>query len=376
MDTFYREEHLVVRDDYVDRVLQVLDLVDTNRDLARERERRVRGVVDGLHLVRIDRPVEGALAQVTERLGIGVAAPDYLLSITVGGFCPASEPEVPPVGSPPWPPPAADPTAGDGVRVLIPDTGLDPTASTTYSWLQGLTGDVDTRIEIPRSGPHVLRPYSGHGTFIAGVLRRVAPMATVIVRDIFSPVGTAFETDLIPELVDLIALDQPDVISLSAGTTVLNGTLPLVLQWFQNDYLPAVGGLALIAAAGNNASCERFYPAAFDPVFAVGALDAAQSQRAPYSNYGSWVDVLAPGTELVNAFPTGTYTTTETSSRGQVRNFTTGLARWSGTSFATPILAGLTAARMSAAQVDGQTAAQYLVSNAPVVQGVGRVLLP
>lgn len=53
-------------------------------------------------------------------------------------------------------------------------------------------------------------------------------------------------------------------------------------------------GITVIAAAGNENSDARYYPAAYGYVLAVGATDMRRV-RAPYSNYGVWVDLVAPG---------------------------------------------------------------------------------
>ena len=57
-------------------------------------------------------------------------------------------------------------------------------------------------------------------------------------------------------------------------------------------------------------------------MISVGALDE-QGFVADYSNFGDWVDVWARGSNLVNAFPEGTYTCHEPPNTGQVRNFNT-----------------------------------------------------
>ncbi len=118
--------------------------------------------------------------------------------------------------------------------------------------------------------------------------------------------------------------------------------------------------MLVVAAAGNDASDRPFWPAAFGWVVSVGALND-DGTVCDFSNVGPWVDVYAHGRDLVNAFPTGTYTCYEPAHAGEVRNFT-GLARWSGTSFATPIVTGAIAAYMSAHGVSAGDARDALLA--------------
>jgi hypothetical protein len=94
------------------------------------------------------------------------------------------------------------------------------------------------------------------------------------------------------------------------------------------------------------------------------------------------VDVYAPGQDLINAFPKGTYTYHEPphlvpGKPPRVVEFD-GMARWSGTSFSTPVVSGLIAARMSRTGENGKEAAAALIAEAQVAAqpGVGAVLLP
>jgi len=95
--------------------------------------------------------------------------------------------------------------------------------------------------------------------------------------------------------------------------------------------------VVVVAAAGNNSSHRPFWPAAFKGVLAVAAY---QSSRVPipakFSNHGAWVDVCAPGTDIVSTF--ATFPT----AKGKAHLFD-GWAMWDGTSFAAPQVAAAAA---------------------------------
>ena len=359
----YRRGAILVRDEDVERVTAALD------QQARVQDSLVGGVT--LLAVLTGEEVPLVLDRLDAVLGAGVATPDHVLYVcAVGGgrCCPATEPEEPSSGKP-LPPVSKDRTAGQGVMVSVVDTGWWPDAATSRvsPWLAGVTGDVET------IDPAAIHPYAGHGTFIAGVVRCVAPATEVRVEGFLTRGGAAFEGDMVVQLVESLALG-PDIINLSAGTITRGNGASLAFQVFYEKYLSQVKNTVLVAAAGNDSTREPFWPAAFPWAISVGATDGSGA-RADYSNFGSWVDVNAQGSGLVNAFPIGTYTCTEPPHAGDVRHFK-GMARWSGTSFSAPVVSGMIAARMSATGLSARHAAEALLaeSRTSAVPGVGPFL--
>src|SRR5947209_17269446 len=89
--------------------------------------------------------------------------------------------------------------------------------------------------------------------------------------------------------------------------------------------------VVVVAAAGNNANTLPQYPAACDHVVAVAATESDDS-RAPFSSYGSFIALSAPGDNI--------WTTQ--------RDLSNPYAAWRGTSFASPLVAGVAALVASA----------------------------
>jgi len=285
-----------------------------------------------------------------------VARPEYYIHVSAdhGRPCPATEPEETGLRDP-WPPFDPTSTAGQGVVVTVVDTGWWQTAA-RHPWLaQDVGGD-------PEPIGANLHAYSGHGTFIAGIVRCRAPKA-VIRHERFKVQrrkrGQAYadyeasvrESAIIRQLKEAldkhVGDERPHIINLSAGTYTLDdqelSTLTAVGNVIRN--LP---NTVLIAAAGNDSTDVPFYPAASGWAVGVGSLDR-QGGVSNFSNFGPNANVYALGRNHVNAFPDGVYRCRETPDKEDRRVFTpqSGLARWSGTSFAAPLVAGLIAAELS-----------------------------
>jgi Subtilase family len=244
--------------------------------------------------------------------------------------------------------------AGDQLRQLISDPWDRPVTANP------LIGELDTE--------------TGHGTFIAGIVRQVAPDAQVLAVRIMHSDGIVYEGDLTGSLALLTARivaaeenDQAamvDVVSLSLGYF---GESPKDVAygsglWAILDVLLQLG-VAVIAAAGNFASRRKFWPAAFSeqttvagqvPLISVGALNPNRS-KALFSDGGSWVSAWAAGASVVSAFPTDVNGSLDPEVSVPARaaapglpteraaldpdDYSGGFAVWSGTSFSAPLLA-------------------------------------
>jgi len=325
--------------------------------------------------------------------GFPSASPRHAFYMTpVRVLCPATEPAEVTRDDLVYPR-MGDRYRGLGARVAVLDTGFIASAAAHCHWLGDISDydpdpldrfDLALVADMPDG---YIDPYAGHGTFIAGVLRRVAPSASVHIRRLDvnlravfanSPTYSADIVDEmhIPDHIRAALHLGQTVLSLSAGGPTLDNHPPLSFRGIRPllEHHRAV----LVAAAGNDASSDPFWPAALPWVTGVGALDASMTAVAAYSNTGANASVYAPGTDLVNAYACGDYECFQPPDTGHIRHFH-GLARWSGTSFATPVVAGLVAARMSVQNQDAPTALAGLLHAANtwhVMAGVGPTLMP
>lgn len=99
-------------------------------------------------------------------------------------------------------------------------------------------------------------------------------------------------------------------------------------------------GITFVVAAGNsNTDAANTSPASAGSVITVGSTDNTDT-RSKFSNYGRFVDVFAPGTDIVSSWI----------------GSTTATHKLSGTSMAAPHVAGLAATIMTAEGISGAAA--------------------
>ena len=233
-----------------------------------------------------------------------------MLAHRMKGQCSPEHADSPPAGRR-----RAAPGPGDPLVVVV-DTGLDEAAPRrSDGWLADVEvapQDVDpldvvddTLTPVP-GGNERLDLGAGHGTFVAGVVRRVAPDAQVVAVRALDTDGVGSEADVadaIQRAATVVAgRGGRGVLNLSFGMSTVDGRPPAALT-AALDALPA--SLTVVAAAGNDGGTEPVWPAASPRVLGVAALDTTGAP-ARWSDSGPWVDFSVRGEGVVSTFVAGT----------------------------------------------------------------------
>jgi thermitase len=166
----------------------------------------------------------------------------------------------------------------------------------------------------------------GHGTHVAGSAAAVTdngkgvagtcPRCSLYNGKVLGDAGSGF-TSWVSSGITWAADNGAKVINMSLGSSSFSSTQQDAVNYAWNK------GVVVVAAAGNSGTNTQFYPAAYPNVIAVAATDSNDA-KASFSTYGStWVDVAAPGANVLSTTVDGAY----------------GLK--SGTSMASPHVAGL-----------------------------------
>jgi predicted outer membrane repeat protein len=142
----------------------------------------------------------------------------------------------------------------------------------------------------------------GHGTHCAGIIGAVGNnhtdiagvcwSARIMALRIFGADGEGTAADAVPAIYYAVA-NGADVISCSWGGPDVSNALRDAIAYAHEE------GVVVVAAAGNNDSDVPFYPAAYPNVISVAATESDDDRRQP-SNYGAWVVIAAPGSDILS----------------------------------------------------------------------------
>jgi subtilisin family serine protease len=142
-------------------------------------------------------------------------------------------------------------------------------------------------------------PAHGHGTVVAGILAAVAPDAMIMPIRVFDDQGQA-DQFTIARAIHWAVDHGADVINMSFGTLDDTKVLRDAIAYADK------AGVTLVSSAGNDNSDDAQYPARYDKVVSVAATNLWDI-KAAFSNYGSAVDVSAPGVSIIAPYPGGYY---------------------------------------------------------------------
>jgi subtilisin family serine protease len=206
-------------------------------------------------------------------------------------------------------------TKGKGIKVAVLDTGIDPDH-------RDLAPNVKAWADFTNSR-YAIEDMQGHGSHCAGIIAGVdngvgmigvAPEVEIYAAKVLGDSGTGGFDSIVRGLQWAISKGV-DVISMSLGTASQPPEMVHQVVKQAKDL-----GIIMVAATGNEngAVC---WPAMYDEIIAVSAVDQ-NLNRASFSNYGIKNEISAPGVDIVSTYKNGTY------------------ARLSGTSMATPLVAG------------------------------------
>lgn len=240
--------------------------------------------------------------------------------------------------------PAWDAARGAGILAAVIDTGIDYTHPdlAVNMWVNpgeipanGLDDDANGCVDDIHGCDFVNTdgdPQDGHshGTHVAGTIGAVAntegvigvaPEVTLMAVKGLSDSGSGTFADLAASI-NYAALEGADVLNNSWGCAFGCPVDPTLEAAIQNAY--TLGAVVVFAAGNDNDNVDDNFPENMPETIAVSAFTQTD-QKASFSNYGTLIDVAAPGVDILSTVPGASYAT------------------FSGTSMACPHVVGLAA---------------------------------
>ena len=196
-------------------------------------------------------------------------------------------------------------------------------------------------------GDSVADDDNGHGTHVTGIAGALTDNGKgvaggcfeceLLIAKVMGPIG--FTTDSrIVEGINWSVNQGAEVVNLSLGGSGDSSVLRTAVNRAYSQ------GAVMVAAAGNEGTNVPQYPAAYSKVIAVSAT-TADGRLARFSNRGDWVDLAAPGTDILSTRMSGGYD------------------RMSGTSMSAPLVSGL-AGLLASRGMSGDSIRQRMLASA------------
>jgi subtilisin family serine protease len=245
-------------------------------------------------------------------------------------------------------------TQGAGVTIAIIDTGVDGSVAelagavvggADFSGLGSWNGQEPVGTDGPEHGTMVASLAAGRGTNATDGVIGSAPAASILAISIGFGEGESNSDDQIAAAVRFAVDEGADVINMS----LTRNTRDWPESWDDAFMYAMNNDVVVVAAAGNRGSgtTEVGAPATMPGVLTVGGVDISGRASFDASSQGITIGVAAPSEQLVGVIPGGQH------------------VRWSGTSGATPIVAGIVAlVRAAHPELDADNVINRIVQTA------------
>lgn len=187
------------------------------------------------------------------------------------------------------------------LKVAVIDSGIDLTH-------QDLKPNLIDGVNLVNENQSV-QDLDGHGTKVAGLIGAVtnnqigiaSPARGVSIMPIKVTENGTGNLSAVVEGIRYAIDHDADVINLSLGNYNNSFALRTIIEE------AAAKDILMVGAAGNDNDSAVVFPAAYPEVIAVASVETGSDEKADFSNYGSLVDIAAPGTDIYSTSLKGAY---------------------------------------------------------------------